>query len=162
MTKRSSRRRLLDASKLSIWKAFVASGGRVAEVAAQYSLTPAEVEKIIKDVEDSFHAPLSDPKTLLKQFSLLNEAAAEGEFILYDIIRYFYQRWKESGEDPPPALADAVYRWHSLLLERMKLHARLIKDMQKSIAAVQEAEEEKELLKSLIGGDDNDDDDEDT
>ena len=74
MAKKTSSKRPVDASKLSIWKAFVASGGRVAEVAAQYGITPADVEKIVREVEDSFHAPLNDPKTLLKQFSLLNEA----------------------------------------------------------------------------------------
>jgi transposase-like protein len=152
MPRKASSKRPVDASKLSIWKAFVASGGRVAEVAAQYGLTPAEVERIVKEVEDSFHAPLSDPKTLFKQFSLLNEAAAEAEFILYDIIQYFYQTWKQKGEEPPPSLAEAVYKWHSLLMERMKLHARLIKDMQKSLAAAQEEEEEKEMLRRFLGG----------
>ncbi len=157
MPRKTSSKRPIDASKLSIWKAFVASGGRVAEVSAQYGLTPAEVEKIVKEVEDSFHAPLSDPKTLLKQFSLLNEAAAEAEFILYDIIQYFYQTWKQKGEEPPPTLAEAVYKWHSLLMERMKLHARLIKDMQKSLAAAQEEEEEKEMLRRFVGGEDEED-----
>jgi transposase-like protein len=154
--RKTSLRRPVDASKLSIWKAFVASGGRVAEVATQYGLTPAEVEKIVREVEDSFHAPLNDPKILLKQFSLLNEAAAEAEFILYDIIQHFYHTWKKSGEDPPPILAEAVYKWHSLLMERMKLHARLVKDMQRSLAAVQEDEEEKEMLRRFLGGDNED------
>jgi len=154
MPKKASAKRPIDVSKLNIWKAFVASGGRIAEVAAQYNLTPSDVEKIVKEVEDFFHAPLNDPQTLLKQFSLLNEAAAEGEFILYDIIQYLYQNWKKSGDEPPPALVEAVYKWHSLLLERMKIHARLIKDMQKSLAAIQEEESEKELLRSFVEGGD--------
>ena len=154
MPKKTSAKRPIDVSKLNIWKAFVASGGRIAEVAAQYNLTPSDVEKIVKEVEDFFHAPLNDPQTLLKQFSLLNEAAAEGEFILYDIIQYLYQNWKKSGDEPSPALVEAVYKWHSLLLERMKIHARLIKDMQKSLAAIQEEESEKELLRSFVEGGD--------
>jgi len=156
--KKTSLKRPVDASKLSIWKAYVASGGRVVDVAAQYGLTPADVEKIVREVEDSFHAPLSDPKTLMQQFSLLNEAAAEGEFILYDIIQYFRQKWKESGEEPPPLLIEVVYRWHSLLMERMKLHARIIKDMQKTIAAAQEESEEQEYIRRLIRGDEDDED----
>jgi len=140
----------IEGSKLDIWRAYVAAGGRVGEVAAQFQISPADVEKIVSEVEDFFHAPLTDPERLVGQISILNEAASRAEYILYEIIEFYYNRWKTGGDEPPPQLIDTIGKWHGLLMKRITVHLDVLKNLQKQLAIAAAEEEEQKYLQQLI------------
>lgn len=151
-------RKIFEGNKLDVWRAYIAAGGRVGEVAAQFQITPEEVNEIIEEVEDFFHAPLNDTSKILNQISILNEAASRAEFMLYEVIQYQYNRWKSTGEDPPEELVSSLEKWHSLLLDRIKVHLRLLHDIRKEIETTQDAENEQRYLEQLISDTEDDDD----
>lgn len=142
--------RAIEGSKLDIWRAYVAAGGRVGEVAAQFQISPAEVEKIVSEVEDFFHAPLNDPEKLLNQLSMLNEAANRAEFMLYEVVEFYYNRWKNTGEEPPRMLVDVIEKWHSLVMERINTQLKVLQSLQKQASLIAQQEEEKRFLEQLL------------
>lgn len=147
----------VEGRKLEIWRSYIASGGRIGEVAAKYQLTPEEVEGIVKEVEDFFHAPLADPEKLMNQINLLNETASRAEFICYEIVEHYYSRWKNGEfEEPPQPLLHSLEKWHSLTMERLKIQLKFLQNLQKHLSHLKEEESERSYLSQLIADDEED------